>query len=459
MLMKRDLPYCGWFSSHRDLGGIVLGAALLALIARPAVADQDPAGCSENDVNVNVSANIEGTHAAYATNGFSTVRYTVTLSNGTNPAACDLSVADFVFHCPGADGNPASQGTDLRNQLPGFGSGDPRVTSGASITLNPIPCSINVTGTFASASVIIDGQLHDLVGSAVNQGSLGCNVPGASSKVLSIPVRQPTPTNTATSTNTNTPTPTPTPTNTPVIPPCSQASLIGANTTACPRRAITFSESSVLIGFRPSGGGGSLDASSTIQAFYSDEHALTLGTGAVSASPSTPGCNTSPSEGTTCPSSCVPVANCTSSKTPAAPGCDPCCRPVGPSIYVTDITGDFSDTSGDWQCGTVPPTPIPLTEVCGQWKAANGSDPTAKNVCPAVGSTGAGLLDPRPPLASSKVETNFCAEAIWNPSLLPGVFQPGHAYRVQFMVHDGDQNNGGGDTGQACVNVDLRGVH
>ncbi len=33
--------------------------------------------------------------------------------------------------------------------------------------------------------------------------------------------------------------------------------------------------------------------------------------------------------------------------------------------------------------------------------------------------------------------------------------QPGHTYRLQFMVHDGDQNKTGGDVGQACVNVDI----
>jgi hypothetical protein len=28
---------------------------------------------------------------------------------------------------------------------------------------------------------------------------------------------------------------------------------------------------------------------------------------------------------------------------------------------------------------------------------------------------------------------------------------PGHSYRVQVLVHDGDQSKGGGDTGQACA--------
>jgi len=29
---------------------------------------------------------------------------------------------------------------------------------------------------------------------------------------------------------------------------------------------------------------------------------------------------------------------------------------------------------------------------------------------------------------------------------------PGHTYRLQFMVHDGDQNKSGGDVGESCAN-------
>src|SRR5439155_1358489 len=31
----------------------------------------------------------------------------------------------------------------------------------------------------------------------------------------------------------------------------------------------------------------------------------------------------------------------------------------------------------------------------------------------------------------------------------------GHTYRMQFMVHDGDQNKAGGDSGEFCVNVKV----
>ena len=35
---------------------------------------------------------------------------------------------------------------------------------------------------------------------------------------------------------------------------------------------------------------------------------------------------------------------------------------------------------------------------------------------------------------------------VWN---IP--FTAGHSYRIQVLVHDGDQNQAGGDSGEACV--------
>ena len=43
------------------------------------------------------------------------------------------------------------------------------------------------------------------------------------------------------------------------------------------------------------------------------------------------------------------------------------------------------------------------------------------------------------------------AEARWNVNDLN--LQPDHVYRMQFMVHDGDQNKTGGDAGEACMAV------
>ncbi len=43
-------------------------------------------------------------------------------------------------------------------------------------------------------------------------------------------------------------------------------------------------------------------------------------------------------------------------------------------------------------------------------------------------------------------DEGYGAEVVWN---VP--FTAGHSYRVQVLVHDGDQNQSGGDSGEACV--------
>jgi hypothetical protein len=51
----------------------------------------------------------------------------------------------------------------------------------------------------------------------------------------------------------------------------------------------------------------------------------------------------------------------------------------------------------------------------------------------------------------------YGAEARWNIAdlIAQGVMQEGRVYRVQFMVHDGDQNKTGGDVGEDCATVAL----
>jgi len=206
----------------------------------------------------------------------------------------------------------------------------------------------------------------------------------------------------------------------------------------------------VLVAFRPQGS--ALNAAS-IQAFYSDEHAILLGASNVN--------------GTTCaiePTPAAPGCSVGSLQTGCSGAADISGRPLVPSMFVTDITTDPTSRAGDWQCGAVAPTPIPPTSICGTWKGATvtgttvttASDP-AKNICPAVGSTGAGIPDPMPTLQTTNYETGYCAEAIWNIGALQaaGILQAGHSYRLQYMVHDGDQNKTGGDVGQNCVNVTV----
>ena len=73
---------------------------------------------------------------------------------------------------------------------------------------------------------------------------------------------------------------------------------------------------------------------------------------------------------------------------------------------------------------TLTPDPDPAKN---NWALGPGSDP------PPAGLTNEG----------------WGAEARWNVSDLG--LQSSHTYRLQFMVHDGDQNNSGGDSGESCL--------
>ena len=55
--------------------------------------------------------------------------------------------------------------------------------------------------------------------------------------------------------------------------------------------------------------------------------------------------------------------------------------------------------------------------------------------------------------AETFTSLGYGAEVRWNVNSLRLNGQPlisGHTYRLQFIVHDGDQNKTGGDVGQAC---------
>src|SRR5205823_6583177 len=70
---------------------------------------------------------------------------------------------------------------------------------------------------------------------------------------------------------------------------------------------------------------------------------------------------------------------------------------------------------------TITPDPDPMKN---NWNLGPGSDPVPQ------GLAGQG----------------FGAEARWTVPLMSG-----HSYRLQAMVHDGDQNKAGGDSGEGCV--------
>jgi hypothetical protein len=215
---------------------------------------------------------------------------------------------------------------------------------------------------------------------------------------------------------------------------------------ANPLTNIAFNENEVLRAIVPSGGA----PIASVQLFYSDEHALTLGVRevVVSSMPTeypvsllqgNPGVEHLPQTGTNI-------------LTGDQSGLDPSDRPMWPSLFVTDITANADDRSGDWQEGG---TPWNANALFGVWKAAvrtvgaptkmnmtgvaitPDADPTKNNWTLGVGSD---------PVPTGLTNQGFGAEVRWDLVLVPG-----HSYRIQIMVHDGDQNQSGGDVGEACV--------
>jgi Flp pilus assembly protein TadG len=249
------------------------------------------------------------------------------------------------------------------------------------------------------------------------------------------------------------------------------ASLVDDNATSCPftpapcvigypfsssnpRTSQTFNESEVLRGFAPQIAG----PGDTIKVWYNDEHALTLGIRQVviktskTASTATdypvtplssnPGMTLTPAVGAT-------------DQTGEQSGTDPVFRPAFPALFVTDLTNSPTSKAGDWQYNG---TPIAPDAVFGTWKAAvktvdKSRNPALVTVTPDADPTknswnlGPGS-DPAP---SGLTNQGYGAEARWDIDSLG--LQVGHPYRLQFMVHDGDQNSGGGDAGQNCMTV------
>lgn len=211
--------------------------------------------------------------------------------------------------------------------------------------------------------------------------------------------------------------------------------------------SVDFNENEVLRAIQPVGGA----PNGTVRVFYNDEHAMTLGVRSVvvktasgstttdypvSALMSVPGSVTNAQLGTT-------------ELTGDQSGLDQSLRPMWPALFITDITANPQNRSGDWQQGG---RPIAPTEVFGTWKAAvrtvdktvtpstvtitPDQDPAKNNWSLAGGDT----------VPSGLSSEGYGAEARWSVPLLAS-----HSYRVQVIVHDGDQNKAGGDSGEACV--------
>ena len=239
-------------------------------------------------------------------------------------------------------------------------------------------------------------------------------------------------------------------------------------TSTDPRTSVVFNESEVLRAFRPS----VARPGERLMVFYNDEHALTLGVRRVlvktsggttmtdyplSPLTSSPDGVLDPQVGTmtldgdqagTDTSSCAGFP-------------DLCDRPLFPALFITDITDDPSSRAGDWQFGG---TPIAPDAVFGTWKGAVRTvdatrTPPQITVTPDRDPAKNNYnLDGGDAAPAGLTNQGYGAEIVWDVDTLlaDGVLQEGRVYRVQFMVHDGDQNKVGGDTGEGCATVFVK---
>ncbi len=214
-----------------------------------------------------------------------------------------------------------------------------------------------------------------------------------------------------------------------------------------PLTSVTFNESEVLRAIRPS-----LDAAGgIISLLYNDEHAMTLGVRqvVVKAAGGSNATNFSVSPLNADPDQILNPQTGANALAGDDSGLDPSLRPLWPVLYVTDITSDPSSRTGDWQMGGRPISP---NAVFGSWKSAVRTidktvSPTTVSVTPdadpAKNNWSFILNDPVPTGVKNE---GYSAEVRWGV-----IFQPGHSYRLQVIVHDGDQNKVGGDCGEACI--------
>src|SRR5438874_2722757 len=239
-------------------------------------------------------------------------------------------------------------------------------------------------------------------------------------------------------------------------------------TSTDPRTSVVFNESEVLRAFRPS----VARPGERLIVFYNDEHALTLGLRRVlvktsggttmtdyplSPLTSSPDGVLAPQVGTMALDG--DQAGTDTSSCAGFP--DLCDRPLFPALFITDITDDPSSRAGDWQFGG---TPIAPDAVFGTWKGAVRTvdatrTPPQITVTPDREPAKNNYnLDGDDAAPTGLTNQGYGAEIVWDVDTLlaDGVLQEGRVYRVQFMVHDGDQNKVGGDTGEGCATVFLK---
>lgn len=238
--------------------------------------------------------------------------------------------------------------------------------------------------------------------------------------------------------------------------PCKSCSITYPDSSNIPMSLETFSESDCLVGASP--GPLTCGNATEIKLWYADEHALTLGVRRVivktqagttitdyplSPTPGVASVVYNPQVGTT-------IQSGDQNGNDAAAGGG---RALWPSIFVTDLTVNGAlSRIGDWQQGGHGYSP---SIIYGTWKGAVKTVDKTHSTATTVITPDAdpqqnhwNLAGGDAPPAGVPTE-GYSAEVVWKMSDL-GLIS-GHRYRLEFMVHDGDQNKVGGDAGEACT--------
>ena len=231
-----------------------------------------------------------------------------------------------------------------------------------------------------------------------------------------------------------------------------------------PRTSVVFNESEALSRLEPS----IATTGQTLRLWYSDEHAMLLGIRSAATRSKTGVTTTTALVSPFVPQ--FPVDGAKVAADVAKPltglsvdkgGADPAGRPIAPSLFCTDVTDEATSIAGDWQMGGTAQGPH---FVSGTWKSATVAI-DATGVLEPVVTTDAdpprnGLIvgPAADPVPSGLSTQGYMSEVRWNVDEITCRGQPlraGRTYRMQFMVHDGDQNKTGGDVGQACATVSI----
>jgi hypothetical protein len=128
-------------------------------------------------------------------------------------------------------------------------------------------------------------------------------------------------------------------------------------------------------------------------------------------------------------------------------------RPMWPAMFITDVTLNSSNTAGDWQQGGT--AAIAPNAVYGTWKGAvrvvdTTTTPYTISVTPdADPAMNSWTGVPDTPPGGFPMTAGYGAEVVWYVDSLG--LRPGRTYRLQFMIHDGDQHSTGGDVGEGCA--------